>query len=223
MNLISPTGVEVNIGDTLQPDEYIGMCRREILDQYIRDRAFEFGAECVNGLVTSIDVPADHKKSEEQYTVNYQEYQEGSSAGVAKSMKVDVIIGGDGANSRVAKAMDAGQYNFAIAFQERIKISDEKMKFYEEMAEMYVGDDVSPDLYGWVFPKYDHVGVVTVTVVNRPAIKKYQRAIHDRAGDKIAGGNIIKAKAHPIPDHYRPRHMQGHISIIGDAAGYETK
>lgn len=27
--------------------------------------------------------------------------------------------------------MDAGEYNFAIAFQERIKISDEKMEFYE--------------------------------------------------------------------------------------------
>jgi geranylgeranyl reductase len=41
------------------------------------------------------------------------------------------------------------------------------MKFYEELAEMYVGDDVSPDFYGWVFPKYDHVGVGTGTVVNR--------------------------------------------------------
>lgn len=44
----------------------------------------------------------------------------------------------------------------------------------QEMAEMYVGDDVSPDFYGWVFPKYDHVGVGTGTVVNRPAIKTYQ-------------------------------------------------
>lgn len=158
--------------------------------------------------------------------------------------------------------MDAGEYNYAIAFQERIKISEEKMEFYEvkiqkhlasyfrrygrtvtvfllnkevvavpvshsllicfrshaaknepcfmsrsrksmygssnakenatafvtlnpthhgssrsilqEMAEMYVGDDVSPDFYGWVFPKYDHVGVGTGTVVNRPAIKDYQ-------------------------------------------------
>lgn len=70
--------------------------------------------------------------------------------------------------------MDAGTYNYAIAFQERIKISDEKMDFYKDMAEMYVGDDVSPDFYGWVFPKYDHVGVGTGTVVNRPAIKDYQ-------------------------------------------------
>lgn len=66
----------------------------------------------------------------------------------------------------------AGEYNYAIAFQERIKISDEKMAFYEELAEMYVGDDVSPDFYGWVFPKYDHVGVGTGTVVNRCVLYK---------------------------------------------------
>jgi len=222
MNLISPTGVEVNIGETLQPDEYIGMCRREIMDKFLRDRAIEYGAECINGLVTSIDVPADHKETESQYTLKYQEFQKGST-GSAKEMKVDLIVGADGANSRVAKAMDAGAYNFAIAFQERIKISDEKMKFYEEMAEMYVGDDVSPDFYGWVFPKYDHVGVGTGTVVNRPAIKQYQKAIRDRAGDKIAGGKIIKVEAHPIPEHYRPRRVQGRLALVGDAAGYVTK
>jgi len=223
MNLISPTGVEVDIGDTLQPDEYIGMCRREIMDGFLRDRAFEKGAECVNGLVTAIEVPADHKTSESQYKIKYQKYEEGSSKGIPAEMDVDLIIGADGANSRTAKAMDAGLYNFAIAFQERIKISDEKMAFYEEMAEMYVGDDVSPDFYGWVFPKYDHVGVGTGTVVNRPAIKQYQKAIRDRAGDKIAGGKIIKVEAHPIPEHYRPRRVQGRMVLVGDAAGYVTK
>ena len=119
------------------------------------------------------------------------------------SIDVDYVIGADGANSRVAKAIDAGEYNYAIAFQERIKVSDEKMKFYEELAEMYVGDDVSPDFYGWVFPKYDHVGVGTGTVVNRPAIKQYQKAMRDRCAAKIEGGKIIKVEAHPIPEHMR--------------------
>jgi len=224
MNLVSPSGAEVSIGSTLKPDEYIGMCRREIMDKFFRDRAIEYGAEPVNGLVTSIDVPEDHKTNDQsQYTIHYQKYEEGSSAGKPMTMDVDLIVGADGANSRVAKAMDAGEYNFAIAFQERIKIPDEKMAFYEEMAEMYVGDDVSPDFYGWVFPKYDHVGVGTGTVVNRPAIKQYQKAIRDRAGDKIAGGKIIKVEAHPIPEHYRPRRVQGRIALVGDAAGYVTK
>lgn len=74
--------------------------------------------------------------------------------------------------SLCSRVRSAGEYNYAIAFQERIKIPDEKMKFYEELAEMYVGDDVSPDFYGWVFPKYDHVGVGTGTVVNRLVVRR---------------------------------------------------
>lgn len=42
-----------------------------------------------------------------------------------------------------------------------VLLSEDKMKYYENLAEMYVGDDVSPDFYGWVFPKYDHVAVGT--------------------------------------------------------------
>ena len=145
--------------------------------------------------MTSIDVPSDHKSNKSsQYSIKYQEFSPGNSVGTPGEMKFDLIVGADGANSRVAKAMDAGEYNFAIAFQERIKITESQMEFYEEMAEMYVGDDVSPDFYGWVFPKYDHVGVGTGTVVNRPAIKQYQKAIRERAGSKIEGGKIIKVE-----------------------------
>ncbi len=70
--------------------------------------------------------------------------------------------------------------------QERIRIPDDKMKYYENLAEMYVGDDVSPDFYGWVFPKYDHVAVGTGTVVNKTAIKQYQQATRDRSSVSCA-------------------------------------
>jgi geranylgeranyl reductase len=88
------------------------------------------------------------------------------------------------------RCASAGEYNYAIAFQERIKLPEDKMAFYEELAEMYVGDDVSPDFYAWVFPKYDHVGVGTGTVVNRPAIKQYQKGIRERAASKLEGGKV---------------------------------
>ena len=37
--------------------------------------------------------------------------------GKPESVKVDAVIGADGANSRVAKEIDAGDYDYAIAFQ----------------------------------------------------------------------------------------------------------
>lgn len=215
MKLISPTDREVDIGQTLLPHEFIGMTRREVLDGYLRDRAISFGTRAVNALVTDVDVPTS---PDGKYVINYN-----FADGTKDKMEVDYIIGADGANSRVAKAMGAGEYNYAIAFQERIRVPDEKLKFYEELAEMYVGDDVSPDFYGWVFPKYDHVGVGTGTVVNRPAIKQYQKAIRDRCSEKIEGGKIIKVEAHPIPEHYRPRRVVDRAALVGDAAGYVTK
>jgi geranylgeranyl reductase len=144
--------------------------------------------------------------------------------GIQKTLKVDLVIGADGANSRVAKAIDAGDYNYAIAFQERIRLPEEKMAYYEDLAEMYVGDDVSTDFYAWVFPKYDHVAVGTGTMkVNQASIKKLQAGVRARAAKKLMGGEIIKVEAHPIPEHPRPRRVVGRVALVGDAAGYVTK
>jgi geranylgeranyl reductase len=144
--------------------------------------------------------------------------------GENKTLQVDLVIGADGANSRVAKAIDAGDYNYAIAFQERIRIPEDKMAYYEDLAEMYVGDDVSPDFYAWVFPKYDHVAVGTGTMKpNQARIKELQAGIRARAATKLRGGKIIRVEAHPIPEHPRPRRVVGRVALVGDAAGTVTK
>ncbi|TQD79945.1 hypothetical protein C1H46_034498 [Malus baccata] len=221
MKMISPSNVAVDIGQTLKPHEYIGMVRREVLDQYLRNRASENGATVINGLFLKMDKPGD---GEAPYVLHYTEYDgKAGGAGVKKTMEVDAVIGADGANSRVAKSIDAGDYEYAIAFQERIKIPDDKMVYYENLAEMYVGDDVSPDFYGWVFPKCDHVAVGTGTVTHKGDIKKFQLATRNRAKDKIIGGKILRVEAHPIPEHPRPRRLAGRVALVGDAAGYVTK
>ncbi|KAL2631707.1 hypothetical protein R1flu_016393 [Riccia fluitans] len=220
MKMISPSNVAVDVGKTLNENEYIGMVRREVLDSYLRDRAKSYGANVINGLFLRMVIPKDENSP---YVLHYNDYGDGSKLGVAKTLEVDAVIGADGANSRVAKDIDAGEYDYAIAFQERIKIPADKMEYYENLAEMYVGDDVSPDFYGWVFPKCDHVAVGTGTVVNKPAIKKYQTATRNRAKDKIAGGEIIRVEAHPIPEHPRPRRVSSRVALVGDAAGYVTK
>ena len=221
MKMISPSNVEVDIGGTLKDDEYIGMCRREILDGFMRDRAEKLGAKLINGTVHKLELPTNDK---DPYTLHYADHSGGKIQGEAKTLQVDLVIGADGANSRVAKAIDAGDYNYAVAFQERIRIPQDKMDYYEDLAEMYVGDDVSPDFYAWVFPKYDHVAVGTGTMRgNQASIKKLQAGIRKRAAKRLEGGEIIKVEAHPIPEHPRPRRVVGRVALVGDAAGTVTK
>lgn len=220
MKMISPSNVEVDIRIEKQ-DEYIGMCRREILDGFLRDRAESLGANLINGTVHKLEIPAGDR---EPYTLHYADHSNGSAQGIMKSLKVDLVIGADGANSRVAKAIEAGDYNYAIAFQERIRLPEDKMAYYQNLAEMYVGNDVSPDFYAWVFPKYDHVAVGTGTMkVNQAKIKQLQAGIRARAAKRLEGGEIIKVEAHPIPEHPRPRRVRGRVALVGDAAGTVTK
>lgn len=61
-----------------------------------------------------LDIPSNR---DDPITVHYNDYSEGGKVGVPKSMEVDIVIGADGANSRVAKDIDAGECDYAIAFQ----------------------------------------------------------------------------------------------------------
>merc|ERR1719443_2482354 len=119
------------------------MTRREVLDDFLRQRAVKNGAKTINGLFINMEMK---EGPQGPTTLHYKDF-------------------------------DAGECDYAVAFQERIKISPEQMKYYENLAEMYVGEDVSPDFYGWVFPKYDHVGVGTGSVMDKTGIRKYQTAI----------------------------------------------
>ncbi|XP_072982296.1 geranylgeranyl diphosphate reductase, chloroplastic-like [Typha latifolia] len=216
MRLLSPSNLVADFSRHLRPGDHIPMLRREVLDSFLRGRAESRGAVLLPGLVTALTLPAS---PDEPYLIRYIS----SPSGISSTLAVDVVVGADGANSRVARSISAGSYSTAIAFQERIRLPPAAMAAYSDLAEMYVGGDVSPDFYGWVFPKCDHVAVGTGTVAAKREIKRLQSGIRSRAGPKIAGGEVIRVEAHPIPEHPRPRRVVGRAALVGDAAGYVTR
>eukprot|EP00967_Tisochrysis_lutea_P044212 scaffold53542_cov21-Tisochrysis_lutea.AAC.2 len=165
MKMISPSNREVDVGKTLSEREWIGMCRREVMDDYLRKRAEKNGAkvrqlgvsppavgwkgqciivlwfnalcllcakakssnpvvEClfmltvvpvqvINGLM----MKSQYDGADGPITLQYNLYEGDSKVGKPSTLEVDLVIGADGANSRIAKDIGAGEYDYAIAFQ----------------------------------------------------------------------------------------------------------
>lgn len=87
MKMISPSNREVDVGQTLNEKEYIGMLRREVLDDYLRKRAGENGATIINGLTKTIQI----KDDESPITVKYSDFG-GASAQVSNCVPQTEVV-----------------------------------------------------------------------------------------------------------------------------------
>ena len=56
------------------------------------------------------------KDEDSPYILHYTKFDGSSKMGTPSVLEVDAVIGTDGANSKVAKDIDAGEYDYAIAF-----------------------------------------------------------------------------------------------------------
>ncbi len=76
MKMISPSNREVDVGKTLSDREWIGMCRREVMDDFLRKRAAQNGAKIINGLMLKME----YDGADGPITIQYNNYEGGSKA-----------------------------------------------------------------------------------------------------------------------------------------------
>jgi len=211
--VIGPSGsrVEMDVRGTMaREDDYIIMVTREVLDRTMREKAQEGGAELREATFLSHEEDAQGKV---HVKVRYK-------GGREETLVADALIGADGAGSAVAKSCGRPAIKHASAIQERLVLPPDAMKYYEDLAELYLGDDVSPDFYGWIFPKSDHVAVGTGC---RPehANRSYAflEGVKRRAGDKLHGAKRILLEGHPLPMARYKKLVYGRTLLVGDAGG----
>jgi geranylgeranyl reductase len=210
--VIGPNGSEVSMavrGTKPRPDDYIIMVTREVLDRTMREKATKAGAELREASFVSHEETANGVRVKLRYRDGREEIE-----------NFDYLIGADGAGSAVARSAGRAPTKHASAIQERLMLPDDAMEYYLETAELYLGDDISPDFYGWVFPKSDHVAVGTGC---RPqhANKSYAflEGVKARAGDKLRGARRILLEGHPLPMERYKKLVYGRTMLVGDAGG----
>jgi geranylgeranyl reductase len=203
------TGMDVR-GTERRADDYICMVTREVLDRAMREKAQDAGADLREATFLRHEETPDGKV---HVTVRYR-------GGREETLVADALVGADGAGSAVAKSCGRPAIRHASAIQERLMLPDDAMEYYQNTAELYLGDDVSPDFYGWIFPKSDHVAVGTGC---RPehANRSYAflEGVKARAGDKLRGAKRILLEGHPLPMERYKKLVYGRTLLVGDAGG----
>jgi geranylgeranyl reductase len=211
--VIGPSGAEVEMdvrGTVAREDDYIIMLTREVLDRTLREKAQSAGADLREATFVSQEAQSDGRiRVKVRYRGEREEY-----------LTCDALIGADGAGSSVAKSVGRPAVRHASAIQERLDLPADAMSYYENRAELYLGDDISPDFYGWIFPKGDHVAVGTGC---RPehANRSYAflEGVKARAGAKLRGSRRILLEGHPLPMNRNKKLVFGRALLVGDAGG----
>jgi geranylgeranyl reductase len=211
--MIGPSGTVSGMdvrGTRPREDDYICMVTRERLDRAMREKAQDAGADLREASFVSHEEDAHGKV---HVKIRYR-------GGREETLVADALVGADGAGSTVAKSCGRPAIKHASAIQERLELPDDAMEYYQNTAELYLGDDVSPDFYGWVFPKSDHVAVGTGC---RPehANRSYAflEGVKARAGDKLRGAKRILLEGHPLPMQRYKKLVYGRTLLVGDAGG----
>jgi len=131
--------------------------------------------------------------------------------------KAKVVIGADGYNSVIAKSFGVRERSEPIPTVIYLMVNV-KLKDYES-ARFYIGNNIAPKGYAWIFPKGEKVAEVGIGVRNGKA-KEYLDKFINMHRDELGDAKIIDYRGAPVP-------IGGMISkpygdgfmLIGDAAG----
>ncbi len=202
--MIAPSDKQV---DMPIEDGYVGMVDREHFDEWLRERARLAGAARIEGQAHGLDRDGDGAP-----VVCYRS----TPGGAPQRLRARVVIGADGARSRIAAAISRGERTPCVfAYHEIVRLP---ASHDGRRCDVYYQGELSPDFYGWVFPHGDTASVGVGSAQKGFSLRGAVTALRERAG--LAACELVRAEGAPIPLRALKRWDNGRdIVLAGDAAG----
>ncbi len=211
--MVSPTSREV---DMPIDGGYVGMVDREQFDEWLRQRAAAAGAVRETGHFDALSRDADGT-----VRVHYSTPDRGAGPQHLEA-RARIVVGADGARSRVARAAIPGgdDVECVFAYHEIVSAPEGRAvpSYDGERCDVYYQGRLSPDFYGWVFPHGRTVSVGAGSAAKGFSIRSAVTMLRESAGlDKV---RTIRREGAPIPLRPLKRWDNGRdVIVAGDAAG----
>jgi geranylgeranyl reductase len=184
--MVSPTGRRVDI-----PIEngFVGMVDRKDFDPFLRNRAGVAGTKRFTGTFVRID-----REGDQRWVV----YRDRDTAEERK-LETRLIIGADGAKSRVAAQEIPGgtKTPLVFAYHEIIEAPERNDTYDPVRCDVIYDGAISPDFYGWVFPHGKSCSVGMGTYISSVDLKKATADL--RAASGLTDCKTLRKEGAPIP------------------------
>ncbi|WP_295530177.1 geranylgeranyl diphosphate reductase [uncultured Pseudacidovorax sp.] len=189
----------------------VGMVDREQFDPWLRRRAAAHGAVLVDAVVERIDRDPDGTA-----VVVHR-----LPGGAMRRQRTRVIIGADGARSRIAQQTVPGaqQGRCVFAYHEIVATPDRPAaQAAPSRCEVHYDATLSPDFYGWVFPHGATISIGTGSADRGFSLRQGVTRLRERVG--LGSADTLRREGAPIPMKPLPRWDNGRdVVLAGDAAG----
>ncbi|MEO1693889.1 MAG: geranylgeranyl diphosphate reductase, partial [Pseudomonadota bacterium] len=202
---------------------YVGMVDRDVFDEWLRERAAGSGADRRTGTFSRIErrdavgsASADHGYPRVVFATRDDQNQSCEQSATAR-----LVIGADGARSKVGRQEVAGADNVTcvFAYHEIVKRPDNGDAHYDPTrCDVYYQGKLSPDFYAWVFP---HGGCASIGVGSANKGFSLRGAVADlRRSARLTAATTIRHEGAPIPLKPLKKWDNGRdVLLAGDAAG----
>jgi geranylgeranyl reductase len=214
--MVSPTDKQV---DMPIDGGFVGMVDREHFDEWLRERAEQFGAERRTGFFEAVE----HDEDGTAVVVYNSRRADGSTH--SNRVRTRVVVGADGAKSAVAKQCIKGaeKMPYVFAYHEIIEApattTDSLGRAFEaDRCDIFYQGKLSPDFYGWVFPHGDTVSVGSGSAQKGFSIRGSVTNLREAAG--LTKAKTVRREGAPIPMKPLKRWDNGRdVVLAGDASG----
>ncbi len=190
---------------------YVGMVDRDAFDEWLRARAQDAGAERRTGTYQRMSHDPDGVAVVHYIPKDSTEEQR---------VRTRVVVGADGARSKVAKQTVSGaeRMPYVFAYHEIVRAPTGDAAFDGSRCDVYYQGKLSPDFYAWIFPHGDTMSIGTGSARKGFGLRPAIAALRQTAGlDKL---ETLRHEGAPIPMKPLRRWDNGRdVVLAGDAAG----
>ncbi len=203
--MISPLG---SVVDMPIKGGFVGMVDRADFDEWLRARAASAGATRVTGAYEQLT-----REDADAVTVHYE-----TKDGAASTLRAKMVVGADGALSKVARQEIPGAQKTKYVFAYHEIVSTPAQMAEDDCCEIHYRGSLSPDFYAWIFPHGDTMSVGVGSAEKGFSLKNSVRALREAAG--LEATATERREGAPIPLKPLRRWDNGRdVVLAGDAAG----